>query len=252
MISIRQAIAERALLKEKKIKTIEVHSFEGSGDASKGFFCEKKISNNYRKIEIYTKAFVSGRSLLTSYYNDLGQLVETSDSSETNLTRIIYFYNINGYLNYIISESRSNDDDFITTLTEEHRYTLNNKGTPLNMLCIKNKKDTISVTFTLDEKGNVTDEIEKSPIGRHYYYYYDDKNRLTDIVKYNVIKAQLLPDFVFEYNREGQLTQMVSVEEGVNSDYYTWKYVYDEGLRIIEKCFSKEKLLLGYFEYEYK
>jgi hypothetical protein len=46
---------------------------------------------------------------------------------------------------------------------------------------------------------------------------------------------------------------MVAVEEGMSGDYYNWQYVYgDEGQRIIEKCFSKENILLGYFEYEYK
>ena len=60
------------------------------------------------------------------------------------------------------------------------------------------------------------------------------------------------PEFVFDYNRSGEMIQMVAVEEGADSDYFTWKYTYDNDLRIIEKCFSKEKTLMGYFEYEYK
>ena len=120
------------------------------------------------------------------------------------------------------------------------------------MLRIKNQKDSALIDFILDEQGNVTDEINAMPNGQHYYYYYDAKNRLTDIVKFNVVMGKLRPDFTFEYNNSNQVTQMIAVEEGVNRNYYTWKYVYNDGLRIIEKCFSKENVLLGYFEYEYK
>ena len=252
IISNKQALADRALLQERKIKTIEVRSFEGNGEESKGFFCEKKISNNYRKIETYTKAFVTGRSVLTSIYNDKGLLIKTTDSSELTVTNIQYQYTSNGLISSIFSDSRSSDDDFVTSLTEEHQYTYNEKGVPVSMLRIKNKKDSSTILFTADEKANLTDEIEQDPNGKHYYYYYDDKNRLTDIVEYNKIRAKLVPDFIFEYNHSGQLSQMVAVEEGASSDYFTWKYAYENDLRMSEKCYSKEKLLLGYFEYEYK
>jgi hypothetical protein len=60
-----------------------------------------------------------------------------------------------------------------------------------------------------------------------------------------------MPDFLFEYNSAGQVTQMITTEEGISNNYFTWKNTYNDGLRIIEKCFSKEKELLGYFEFEY-
>ena len=60
-----------------------------------------------------------------------------------------------------------------------------------------------------------------------------------------------MPDFLFEYNSAGQVTQMITTEEGISNNYFTWKKTYNDGLRIIEKCFSKEKELLGYFEFEY-
>ena len=121
------------------------------------------------------------------------------------------------------------------------------------MLRIRNGKDSALIDFVQDERGNITDEIEPGVNGRHYYYYYDDKNRLTDIVKYNAVKGALKPDFIFEYNRQNQLVKMIAIEEGMSGDYNTWQYVYgDEGQRIIEKCFSKENILLGYFEYEYE
>ena len=252
ILSPRQAAAERLMLREQKIRTIKVHSFEGNGETSPGFFCEKQIARDYRKMETYTKSNITGKSLFTSYYNDKDQLMRSSDSSELSVTTSVYEYDSNGNLSRIVSNSHSSDDDFSTRLIEEHLYTYDDKGRPLKMLRLRNQKDSAWIIFTQDQQGNVIDELDQSKNGKHYYYYYNDKNRLTDIVSFNVVKNKLLPDFMFEYNSDGQVTQMVTVEEGANSNYYTWKYVYNDGLRIIEKCFSKEKILLGYFEYEYE
>jgi len=161
-------------------------------------------------------------------------------------------YDSAGNLSSITSDSRSSDDDFTTTLIEVRQYSYDDKSQLQKMLRIKNQKDTTEINFTIDSKGNVTDETEVAVFGNHYYYYYDAQNRLTDIVRYNVVKQKPLPDFIFEYNDDNQLTKMVATQEGVNANYFTWRYVYDGQLRIKEKCYSKEGDLLGYFEYEYE
>jgi len=251
IISNKQVLAEKTILKEQKIRNILVHSFEGNGEASAGFYCEKKISKNYRKIDTYTKSNISGKALLTAFYNEKDQLIRSTDSSDLSVTSSSYQYDDKGNVTSIISNSQSNDDDFSTRLVEVHQYFYDSNNLPVKMLLIRNNIDTSTVIFTADEKGNIIDENNTGKNGKHYYYYYNDKNRLTDIVKFNVVKGKLLPDFIFEYNNAGQVIKMVTVEEGVNNDYYTWKYVYNDNLRIIEKCFSKENTLLGYFEYEY-
>ena len=251
IFSYRQATSERVVLKEQKIRNILVHSFEANGEPSPGFFCEKKISKDYRRVETYTRSNLTGKALLTAYYNDKDQLIKTVDSSELAVATSVYGYDDKGNVINVASNSHSNDDDFATGLIEEHRYVYDEKGRITKMLRTRNQKDTSTVTFASDEHGNVIDERDMGKDGKHYYYYYNTRNQLTDIVKFNVVKNKLLPDFLFEYNSAGQVTQMVAVEEGAASDYYTWKYVYNEGLRIIEKCFSKEKILVGYFEYEY-
>ena len=251
IVSNNQVLAEKVILKEQKIRNILVHSFEGNKEPSKGFFCEKKINSTYRKIETYTKSNITGKSLLTAVYNERDQLIKSTDSSELSVNTSVFKYDNNGNISSIASNSHSNDDDFATQLVEEHQYFYDAKGKAAKMFRIKNKKDTSTILFTIDERGNVIDEQDLGKNGKHYYYYYNDKNRLTDIVKFNVVKNKLLPDFIFEYNTAGQVTQMTTVEEGVSNDYNIWKYVYNDGLRIIEKCFSKENILLGYFEYEY-
>ena len=84
------------------------------------------------------------------------------------------------------------------------------------------------------------------------FYYYDDKNRLTDIVRFNEKLKQLLPDYIFEYEDNGELSTMTVIPEG-SSDYQKWYYKYDDsGLRLAEFCYNKKTELLGKIEYDYE
>ena len=251
ILSNQYARAELDSLKKQGVKKIKVHSFEADGKENTDFICEKKISKNFQLIETTTQSSQTSQSLLVAQYNSLGQLLQTNDSSELAAASTIFAYDDKNRISSIISSSHSADDDFNTSLIEEHLYSYNAKGQPQKMWRIRNTKDTVAVEFKLDEKGNITDEIERGVNGKHYYYYYNAEGRLTDIVKYHQVKQKLLPDFMFEYYEDGQIAQMITVDEGVSSNYNTWTYLYNNSLRIIEKCFSKEKKLLGYFEYEY-
>lgn len=251
IISTQQALREKKALELQKIRSVIVHSFDPDGTEIKDFSVEKKFSKDYRESVTNTSSKTMGENRVVSSYNARGLLVHATDSSELSVTNTIYEYDSNDRISKIISMTQSSDDDFHTSLTEVHQYTYNEQGLPIKMLKVKNQKDSSLIDFTIDDKGNVTDEIEPGRNGKHYYYYYDDKKRLTDIVKYNVVKKGLRPDFIFEYDDEDRIVQMITVAEGAGADYNTWKYIYNDGLRIIEKCFSKDKELLGYVEYEY-
>ena len=251
ILSVKQTRADQRTYKAKQIRTIDVHSFEFDDQPSKGFFCEKQLSKDYKKMDTYTRTSGSSKSLLTSYFDDLGFLIRSEDSSEINVSYAIYKYDKDSNLVSISTQSKSHDDDFITALNEIHQYNYDARGILQNMFLIKNGKDTTEIDFTVDDKGNITDESEVSESGIHYFYYYDSQNRLTDIAHYNVVKKQTLPDFIFQYDDAGELVQMIVTMQGATSNYNIWSYLYDDGLRIKEKCYSKDKELLGYFEYEY-
>lgn len=251
IISPQQALKEKKSLELQKIRSVIVHSFDPDGTEIKDFSVEKKFSKDYREAVTNTSSKTMGENRVVSSYNIKGLLAHATDSSELSVTNTTYEYDNNDRVSKITSITQSSDDDFHTSLTEVHQYTYNDKGLPVKMLKIKNQRDSSLIDFIIDDKGNVTDEIEPGRNGKHYYYYYDDKKRLTDIVKYNVVKKGLRPDFIFEYDDEDRLVQMITVAEGAGADYNTWKYIYNDGLKIIEKCFSKDKELLGYVEYEY-
>jgi hypothetical protein len=252
IVSKNYTMHELDILKTKKVKNILIHSFEADGKDSKGFYCEKKLINNYTQIETYTKSSGGDKSLLTAHYNAVGYLIKTTDSSETFASTSLYEYDTEKRVSKITTIAHSADEDFNTTLNEVHTYVYDKSSTPNKMYKCKGGKDTIEIEFVKDANGNITDEIEKVVNGKHYYYYYNQTNRLTDIVKYHVVYKKLLPDFTFEYDEDGRLLQMITVDEGVGRNFFTWKYTYNEGLRIIEKCFSNDNKLLGYFEYEYE
>jgi len=85
-----------------------------------------------------------------------------------------------------------------------------------------------------------------------YYYYYDEKNRLTDVVSYNVRAKRLLPLYIFEYNDDNQLASMLVVPEG-SDDYQKWIYEYNErNQKVKETCINKRKQIVGRVEYQYK
>lgn len=244
-------LSEMAKLKEQKIRTITVKSFEDDGSESEGFFLEKKIAKNYGSMETFSRSYMSAASVLTTRFNKLGLLENTTDSSDIVVRSSSYTYNENKQLTGVVSSIRSSDDDFVTEILEEHIYLYNEKGVLMKMHKVKNRVDTTEILFSTDEKNNVA--IEKdTKTGSKYYYYYDGKNRLTEIAHSNDFMQGIYPDYQFEYNNAGLITQMINTEEGANKYYFIWKYTYSDGLRTREKCYSKERRLMGTIEYEYK
>lgn len=251
IVSSNQLQADMLRYKENKVKTINIKSFEDDGTPSEGFFAQKKIQKDCTRTELFTRSNISAPSMLTSNFNKAGQLLNTHDSSEISVTTNTYLYNADGKISNIISSIRSRDDDFTSEIHEEHLYSYDEKGRPAKMTRVKNFKDSTIILFATDEHGNIS--IEKDTrSGTKYYYYYDAKQRLTDVVQENDFKLRMYPDYIFEYNNSaGNMSQMTTTEEGGNY-YYVWKYTYDNGLRVREKCYNKERRLMGTIEYEYK
>ncbi len=250
--TIQQLTKDFSILKNENVRTVVVKSFEDDGEPSQDFFCERKIDRNFTKSETVTRSIITQQSLLVSYYNERGWLIKTVDSTQTSLSRVEYTYDNKGHIIMVTNFTKANDEN--GGITETHQYIYNATGKPEKMIRRKNNADVSTINFTIDDKGNIIDEeeITRGVKGRKYFYYYDDKNHLTDVVHYNERAKRLLPDYMYEYNQSGQIKQMISTEDNI-SNYFTWKYTYnDQRLRESEKCYSKEKRLLGSIQYEYK
>jgi hypothetical protein len=244
----QQLEAEQQLLQQNKIRNIDIKSFEDDGTESEGFFCEKEISKNYKKTEVFTRANMSKPSLLTTLFDDNNRIIKVVDSTLGMVRRIDFEYN-NKLLQKITSVTKATDDDGLITYFSETRLFGYDADKLKNLTISKSGKKDVQVLFTTDETGKVTLE-KNTATGVTYYYYYDDKNRLTDVVK-PAANGKLKPDYMFEYNSSNQITQMTAVEDG-SSNYFIWKYNYSNGLRTTEKCYSNERRMMGKVEYEYK
>jgi hypothetical protein len=251
LVSNRQINKEFSSLKNAQVKTVKLKSFEDNDQPSDGFFCEKKINKNYSQSEMISKSYITGQSLLVTDYNANGKVLKTTATTPTTTNTTSYDYDNTGRL-VTVSTITSADDDS-NSIAETHEYIYSETGGPVKMLRKKNGILLSTIKFITDEKGNI---IEEDATGnsndKKYFYYYDDKNRLTDVVHYNTIAKRLLPDYMFEYNTLDEPVKMITIDES-GRNYFIWKYAYnDKNLPDIQKCYSKEKRLLGTIEYEYQ
>ena len=250
--NMQQTTNEFSILKSEKLKTVKIKSFEDDGEPSEGFYCEKKINNNYSQSQMVSRSYITGESLLVSDYNNEGRVIKTVDDTPTTNSTTNYEYDDKGRLAMVRILTKGNDDAGLITETRQYYY--DETGKPEKMERKKNGILVAAIHFVKDGAGNVIEENVNgaNSTDKKYYFYYDDKNRLTDVVHFNDRAGKLLPDYMYEYNALNQPVQMISASE-TGDNYFIWRYSYnDKNLRDTERCFSKEKRMLGKIEYEYK
>lgn len=250
ILGTRQTNQQYKILIEKGVKEINATSYEPNDQPVNDFVLEQSI-NNKGQIVTRSASINSGQSYLTSTYTG-GKLSKTVDSSVHAVNTTQYSYDSQGRITTI--ESASHDFDGTFTTTEKHLWTYNSQGLPQQMLKIKNGVDTTVVHFTVNENGQVTEErwVKNNRRLETYFYYYNDKDMVTDVVRFNRKAQQLLPDLVLEYNEEGKLVQMTQTQNA-SANYLIWRYTYNtNGLKEKEYVFNKQKELLGRVEYQYR
>lgn len=239
------------LYKANKINQVTLNSFQGNIPVTEGFKGGQKVSLAQNKVVTYMNTADRGENFFTAYYNDKGLLIKTIDSLEEAAGVSLYQYDALNRLIQISQETHAVDNSSSTT--ELHYWSYRADGKPETMLRVKNKTDSTLIKIGLDEKGNVAEEeaFRKGRSAGKIFYYYDDVNRLTDVVRYNFKAGRLLPDYMFEYEENGELSTLTLIPEG-SSDYQKWYYKYDDnGLKLAEFCYNKINELLGKIEYDY-
>ncbi len=248
IVAFQQAAKQYNLLVAARIKHVSATSFEGNQPVD-NFKLEQVISADARTITITSSDPSSGELFSQNMYNN-NRLIQTKDTSTNLMSTATYSYDAAGNVSTITTTS---EDVFMNShSTEIHQWTYNG-NVPQKMLRIKDKTDTTFITFTY-EAGNVASEIwkRKGHVVETYYYYYNTKNQLTDIVRFNIRVRKMLPDFLYEYDEEGRVSQMMQVPVG-STDYMVWKYTYNSnGLKERELLYNKQQQLVGRVEYQYQ
>ena len=251
IVSTQQSNDQYKLLRTQKIKKIKATSFEADNTITEGFALEEEISMDGKRI-ILSTATTGGRSSVTNRFYELNKLKRTQTVNNGIDTKTEYVYNDKGQVLKITLTST--DTAMKSTLVEAHEWAYNEFGQPNLMLKIKNKTDTTVIELIKDEQGLVIEERwkKKNRTLETYYYYYNNKKELTDVVKYNTRLKKLIPDFQYEYDTNGRISQMTQISLST-ANYFVWKYTYnDKGLKQQEVGFDKEKKMVGRVEYSYE
>ncbi|WP_143059285.1 RHS repeat protein [Chitinophaga arvensicola] len=243
-----QTAATMALLKANKVKTQQVMTLDANMEQDRDFRCERTLNPTYRQMKTQTQSSSTGYSAMTATFGPGGQLTKTVDSSGASITTTLYRYDNGGRLQYISSTSTARDSKL--RFDESRTYSYDASGN-LQQLTQRKGNDSTVVAFKTDSAGHVTEELDKRR-GTRIYYNYDKAGRLTDVYRYQPAKKRMLPDYIFEYNAQGKLTKMTTVN-AQTSTYTIWQYEYQaNGLPLSETCYGKGKELLGMVKYGYE
>jgi len=252
LIGTREINQTIRLYLSNKVLSAEATGFDGDGVKNSDFSETHNFFADKNLLKIATR---NKTDIISEYYrfDGKGLLTNKSDTSSSLVSTTTYTYDEKN--NPALIKNMVTDTGDSIYVNEVHQWFYNDQGKPLRMLRILNNNDTTEVRFTLDEKGNVTEELPfvKKVSGEKTYYYYDDKNRMTDIVRFNTKARRLLPDYMFEYTEKNQVSQKITTLSMMDLGYLIWRYVYDDkGLKTKEASFNKDKVMTGKIEYSYR
>lgn len=240
------------LYRDNKVLSVEATGFDGEGVRTSDFSETHYFFPDRDLLRISTR---NQTSVDNQYYrfDNRGLLSTISDTSSAGISTTSYTYDNNN--NPVLIKNTVTDSEDSIYENEIHEWFYNNEGKPTRMLRIINSNDTTDVRFTLDDNGNVVEELPfiKKVSREKIYYYYDDKNRLTDIGRFNVKARRILPDYIFQYSDKNQVVQKITTLSTMGLGYLIWRYAFDDhGLKTKEATFNREKAMTGKIEYSYR
>lgn len=250
IIGLRTSQEKYQLMRKNKIKKITANSIEADGSSTKGFILIQELQTDGKKMVTSIANATSPLEKITNFY-ELSKLKRTIVNRSSIETKTDYGYDEKGLLNKIISTTV--DSIQKTPISETHIWQYHPNGVPAQMMKWGDGIDTVTVNFVADSSGMIIEEywFKKGKKIETYYYYYT-KNQLTDVVRFNIKANRLIPDFVYEYNQENQLTNMVQVSFN-GSAVVHWTYTYHaNGLRETETARDKAKNIIAKITYSFE
>lgn len=240
-----------------KVRSASAYGTDQRGVKNTDFSEFHEVREGGKALKISTTITLQ-RTVIYSRFDDQGRVTSTTDSSSDLKSTTNYSYDATGNIvtvQNIVKDTANNFNE-----TETHQWTYTVSGKPEKMLRILqqsgdvNSIDTLVIKFVADENGNAGEErtFRKNVETGYLYYYYDEKNRLSDIVRYNAKLQKLLPDMMFEYDDNDRVIQKITTTPSRSMGHLTWRYIFDDrGLKTKEALFDKDKQLTGRIDYKY-
>jgi hypothetical protein len=256
IIGTRETNQQMASYLVNKVKTVSATGFDQRGAKATGFSEFHEIKENGAALKISSITDLN-KTVTYSRFDKQGRVISIADSSTAVDNTTNYEYDLKGNISKVQNTVTDSASQF--NHTEIHLWTYNADGSPEKMWRIINNADnsghdTLEIRFAKDEDENIGEErtFRKGFETGYLYYYYDDKNRLTDIVRYNTRLKKLMPDIMFEYDESNRVIQKITTTSSQSLGYLIWRYIFDsKGLKTKEALFNGDKELTGKIEYSY-
>lgn len=250
--SIQNTNKNYSLYRNNKVKTITVRNVLTQDENDNAFSVKEVFKKNWQEKVTTTKMPNGSERIFTTTYEN--EKIVRKDDDGLNVNSLIRYTYSGNNLTAIHTSCVDTSVEFGDGFFEKHLFFYDAQGLPNKMLKIKNGNDTTTIIFLKDETNNIGEErwYKQGELIETYYYYYNEKNLLTDVVKFNEKYQKMLPEFLFEYNENGSVSQMTQIPFG-SGNYTITKYTYnDKGLKTLERVFSKKGDLLSKMEYNYE
>jgi hypothetical protein len=237
-----------------KVKSVSATGTDKNGMKATDYSEFHEVKENGMALRV---ANITGFNKTVTYtrFDKSARVISIFDSTSAVQNTTTYEYDAAGKI--VKVENAVTDSSNSFNQTETHNWFYNTAGKPEKMWRTfnrPNQKDSLEVKFVTDENGNISEEntYKKGKETGFLYYYYDDKNRLTDIVRYKTKAKKLMPDIMFEYDDAGNIVQKITTTSSQSIGYLIWRYIFNEkGLKTKEALFNSKKELTGKIEYSY-
>ena len=257
IIGTRETNRQMQTYLANKVRSVAATGYDQRGMKASDYSELHEIKENGKALRA-SSIINLNKSVIYSRFDDKGRVISMTDSTGGIASTTTYTYDEAGRLSLVRNSIRDTANDF--NQVESHVWLYDNGGKPYKMWrLISNGEqgpvDSLEIRFVTDEDGNTGEErtYRKGFETGYLYYYYDDKNRLSDIVRYNSKLRTLVPDLMFEYDDNDRVIQKITTLSNLNMGaYLIWRYVYDEkGLKSKEALFNHEKQMTGKIDFLY-
>lgn len=251
----RNTMREHAGYQRLGVHHIRIRSFDYTHTLNQNFHCTRELSDDFRRVITRTNSFQTGKSVIISDFDATGRIISTLDSSAESVNSTRYYYDSlrTGQIDSLqfSSSATKNVDTF--RYAEKHIYRYDDSRLLTKIIREKNGVLYSTISVETDSLGHVIKESErgKYDAAPPVYYKYNADNQVTDIFHYNKASKKLVPDYLFDYDHQGRLSEKTVVTMNVQG-YLLWKYTYDDkGLVASEACYGRKEALQDTMEFEY-
>lgn len=257
IIGTKEINRQMQTLLANKVKMVTATGYTPQGSKATDFAEVHEIKDNGRTLKISRNSNLTYSSFYQRF-DEQNRVISIIDTSLGIQNLSTYEYDPAGRI--ISIENKVKDPATEIDMVELHRWFYNKEGQVEKMWRTINGSDSLEIRYIPDEKGNPGEEhsFKNGYETDVLYYYFDEKNRITDIVRYNKKAKKLLPDEIISYDDADRIIQRVTSTPGDNLrqttwvGYFIWRYIYDnKGLKTKEALFDKEQQLSGKIEYSY-